>query len=69
MASTGRGKALLTSGEAAARLGVSIATLRRWANAGHIVSVRTPGGQRRFRSSDLDALPFAPAVEPAEAAS
>ncbi len=35
-------------GEAAERLGVSIDTIRRWADEGKIKSARTPGGQRRI---------------------
>ena len=44
----------LTVSEAAEHLGVSIGTVRRWSNAGHIQSTRTPGGQRRFTSDQLD---------------
>jgi excisionase family DNA binding protein len=47
---------LLTIGEAAERLGMSITTVRRWADSGHLLSVRTPGNQRRFRRADVDAL-------------
>lgn len=42
--------------DAAGLLGVSVKTLRRWESAGKITAVRTPGGQRRFRQSDVDAL-------------
>ena len=44
----------LTVSQAAAELGVSIATVRRWSNAGHLASYRTPGGQRRFTQEQLD---------------
>jgi len=44
----------LTVSQAAAELGVSIATVRRWSNAGHLESYRTPGGQRRFTQEQLD---------------
>ena len=44
----------LTVSEAAEYLGVSIGTVRRWSDAGHIQSTRTPGGQRRFTSEQLD---------------
>jgi excisionase family DNA binding protein len=37
-------------------LGVNESTLRRWADAGHIRSFRTPGGHRRFAEDDLRAL-------------
>ncbi len=45
----------LSLAEASARLGVHPTTLRRWADAGQIPCFRTPGGHRRFRSSDLSA--------------
>jgi excisionase family DNA binding protein len=43
-----------TSSEAARYLGVSLATVRRWSNAGHLPGYRTPGGQRRFSRIQLD---------------
>jgi excisionase family DNA binding protein len=43
-----------TSSEAAHYLGVSLATIRRWTDAGHISCYRTPGGQRRFSRTQLD---------------
>ena len=43
-----------TSSEAARYLGVSLATVRRWSNAGHLAGYRTPGGQRRFSRAQLD---------------
>jgi excisionase family DNA binding protein len=45
---------VFTSSEAAQYLGVSLATIRRWTDAGHIGCYRTPGGQRRFSRSQLD---------------
>jgi excisionase family DNA binding protein len=33
---------------------VSLATVRRWTDAGHISCYRTPGGQRRFSRDQLD---------------
>lgn len=47
---------LLPIGTAAKLLGVTVGTVRRWDEAGHIASVRTPGGQRRFRRSEIDRL-------------
>lgn len=47
---------LLTTAEAAARLGISAATLKRWAQSGLIPSERTEGGHRRFRAEDVHAL-------------
>ena len=46
----------LTVSQAARHLGVSIATVRRWSNAGHLPGYRTPGGQRRFTAEELDAF-------------
>jgi excisionase family DNA binding protein len=43
-----------TSSEAARYIGVSLATIRRWTDAGHIHCYRTPGGQRRFSRTQLD---------------
>jgi excisionase family DNA binding protein len=45
---------VFTSSEAARYLGVSLATIRRWTDAGHIACYRTPGGQRRFSRVQLD---------------
>lgn len=39
--------------EAAGILGVRPETLRRWADSGKVPSVRTPGGERRFRREDI----------------
>ena len=36
---------LLTSAEAARRLGIAVSTLKRWADEGRIEHVRTVGGQ------------------------
>ena len=52
---------LLTTGEAAAELQVSVQTVRRWERQGDLRAVRTPGNQRRFRRSEVEAL-LAPAV-------
>jgi excisionase family DNA binding protein len=40
--------------EAAKILGVHPATVRNWADQGHLPSQRTPGGHRRFRVADLE---------------
>jgi excisionase family DNA binding protein len=47
---------LMTPGEVAALFRVDPKTVSRWAIAGRIPSVRTPGGHRRFRESDVRAL-------------
>jgi excisionase family DNA binding protein len=43
----------ITLGHACKVLGVNESTLRRWADAGHVRSFRTPGGHRRFSEEDL----------------
>ena len=45
---------VFTSSQAARYLGVSLATIRRWTDAGHVSCYRTPGGQRRFSRAQLD---------------
>ena len=45
---------VFTSSQAARFLGVSLATVRRWADAGHLDYYRTPGGQRRFSREQLE---------------
>lgn len=47
---------LLTLREAAARLGVHPATLRRWADQGDVLVVITPGGHRRFARTEVERL-------------
>ncbi len=64
---------VFTSSQAARYVGVSLATVRRWTDAGYIGCYRTPGGQRRFSRAQLDDFLAsmhrnAPAVEPAIAA-
>jgi excisionase family DNA binding protein len=54
-ASVGRRLGLSTS-EAARHLGVSLSTIRRWSDTGHLRGYRTPGGQRRFSVEQLDAF-------------
>ena len=44
----------LSISEAAGLLGVSLSTVRRWSDAGVLPSYRTPGGQRRFSTEQLD---------------
>jgi excisionase family DNA binding protein len=45
---------VFTSSQAARYLGVSLATVRRWTDAGYVSCYRTPGGQRRFARTQLD---------------
>ena len=44
---------LLTPGEVASLFRVDPKTVTRWASAGRINSIRTPGGHRRFRESEV----------------
>jgi excisionase family DNA binding protein len=47
---------LLTPGEVAEMFRVDPKTVTRWASAGRIGSIRTPGGHRRFKESEVKAL-------------
>lgn len=47
---------LLTPAEVAAMFRVDPKTVTRWAAAGRIGSIRTPGGHNRFRESEVMAL-------------
>lgn len=47
---------LLTAGQAARRLQVSIDTMRRWGETGKIPMSKTPTGSRRFRRADVEAI-------------
>lgn len=44
---------MLSIGEAAELLGVSVQTLRNWEKRGYIQSERTPSGHRRYALSDI----------------
>lgn len=59
---------LLTPGEVAALFRVDPKTVTRWAASGRISSIRTPGGHRRFRESEVRALLDGDASEPSEPA-
>jgi len=48
--------ALLTPAEVAAKFRVDPKTVTRWAKAKKLSSIRTPGGHRRFRESEVRAL-------------
>src|ERR1700683_3954396 len=52
----GNSERLLTPGEVAALFRVDPKTVTRWAASGRISSIRTPGGHRRFRESEVKAL-------------
>ena len=47
---------LMTPAEVAALFGVNVKTPGRWAKAGKIRSIRTPGGRRLYREADVRAL-------------
>lgn len=47
---------LLKPAEVALAFRVDPKTVVRWANAGRLPSVRTPGGHRRFFRADVEAL-------------
>jgi excisionase family DNA binding protein len=50
------GERLLTPAEVAVMLRVDPSTVSRWHRQGLIEGIRTPGGHRRFRESDVRAL-------------
>ena len=51
------GERMLSTGQTAKRLGISVRTIYRWEAAGRLVPIsRLPSGQRRFSSRDSDAL-------------
>lgn len=53
----------LTSSEAARLLGVSEASIKRWADSGLLTTVKTAGGHRRFRPEDIALFKHASAAE------
>jgi excisionase family DNA binding protein len=55
-AHSGSNERLLTPGEVATLFRVDPKTVTRWASAGRIGSIRTPGGHRRFRESEVKSL-------------
>ena len=50
---TGDDDRLMTPAEVAALFRVSPKTVTRWSRAGRLPAVRTLGGHRRFRASDV----------------
>lgn len=55
----------LSAGQVANIFGVSVTTVRDWAETGKLSYFKTPGGQRRFRPEDVEALVAAGAPEKA----
>jgi excisionase family DNA binding protein len=53
MAETPTNDALLTPAEVAALFRVNPKTVTRWARAGKITAIRTLGGHRRLRASEI----------------
>jgi molybdopterin-binding protein len=51
-------------GQAAQLVGVSVDTLRRWADAGRVATTRTAGGRREIEGTALAELARSLAVEP-----
>jgi excisionase family DNA binding protein len=49
-------EALLTPAEVAAMFRVDPKTVTRWAKAGKVTSIRTLGGHRRYRESEVRQL-------------
>jgi len=47
---------LLTAAEVAELFRVEVRTVTRWAIAGRITSIVTPGGHRRYREAEIRAL-------------
>jgi diguanylate cyclase (GGDEF)-like protein/excisionase family DNA binding protein len=54
--------ATITLGEAAEALGISTSSLRRWADNGRILALRTAGGHRRFPAAEIRRLTAQAAV-------
>ena len=53
---TDGGERLLTPAEVAAMFRVDPKTVTRWAKAGKLSSIRTLGGHRRYRESEIKGL-------------
>lgn len=47
---------LLTPGEVARMFSVDPKTVTRWAKAGKLTAIRTLGGHRRYRATEVEAL-------------
>jgi excisionase family DNA binding protein len=53
---TDRRPDLIPVGDVAEMFNVAVSTVRAWERAGKLLAIRTPGGHRRFRRSDVEAL-------------
>lgn len=56
MRATMNGEKLLTPAEVAAMFRVDPKTVTRWAKAGKLTSIRTLGGHRRYRDTEIQEL-------------
>ncbi|MGH9069019.1 MAG: BldC family transcriptional regulator [Acidimicrobiales bacterium] len=54
MAQATTSEALLTPAEVAAMFRVNPKTVTRWARSGKLTAIRTLGGHRRFRASEVE---------------
>jgi excisionase family DNA binding protein len=55
---------LLRPDEVARKFRVDPKTVSRWAIGGRLASIKTPGGHRRFRTSDVNAFLKAYGIPP-----
>lgn len=53
-----RASDVITIGELAARTGLAVSAVRYYESRGLVTATRSPGGQRRFRRSDIRRLSF-----------
>lgn len=67
MATNLKHEALLTPAEVANMFRVDPKTVTRWAKAGKLASIRTLGGHRRYRETEVRALLNGTAPHPADA--
>jgi excisionase family DNA binding protein len=63
---TTEGDQLLTPAEVAALFRVDPKTVTRWARAGKLQAIRTLGGHRRYRETDVRALLAGIPIQPTE---
>lgn len=59
------GEHLLTPSEVAALFRVDPKTVTRWAKAGKLTSIRTLGGHRRYKASEVQSLLETQGAKPA----
>jgi len=51
---TGKRRKLISIGDVADELGVSVPTVRKWADTGEMKAIRLPSGFRRFEPAEVD---------------